>query len=117
VVQRGDTIQVNADLTKCATIPKSGASSMSAKLPTLFAAAANCRRHRDQLRSKLSGSEKQQVTKQGTQNPEAYQLYVKGRYYWGKRTNADIKTAISYFNQAIEKDPATRWRTRAWRCL
>jgi len=59
----------------------------------------------DKLRSKLSGAEKQQVAKQGTQNPEAYQLYVKGRYYWNKRTNADIKTAISYFNQAIDKDP------------
>src|ERR1700730_785450 len=59
----------------------------------------------DKLRSKLSGAEKQQVAKQGTQNPEAYQLYVKGRYSWNKRTNADIKTAISYFNQAIDKDP------------
>ena len=51
------------------------------------------------------GAEKQQVTKQSTQNPEAHQLYVKGRYYWNKRTNADLKTAISYFNQAIDKDP------------
>ena len=59
----------------------------------------------EKLRSKMSGTEKQQVTKQGTQNPEAYQLYVKGRYYWNKRTPADIKTAISYFNQAIDKDP------------
>jgi tetratricopeptide (TPR) repeat protein len=57
------------------------------------------------LRSKLSGTEKQQVTKQGTQNPEAYELYVKGRYNWNKRTAADIQAAISYFNQAIDKDP------------
>src|SRR5216684_9240987 len=57
------------------------------------------------LRSNLNGTEKQQVTKQDTQNAEAYQLYVKGRYYWSKRTSADIKTAISYFNQAIDKDP------------
>jgi tetratricopeptide (TPR) repeat protein len=57
------------------------------------------------LRSKLSTSEKQQVTKQGTQNPEAYELYLKGRYYWNKRTRSDIETAISYFNQAIAKDP------------
>src|SRR6185437_3643282 len=48
------------------------------------------------LRSKLSTSEKQQVTKQGTQNPEAYELYLKGRYSWNKRTTADIETAISY---------------------
>jgi serine/threonine protein kinase len=59
----------------------------------------------EKLRSKLSNSEKRQVTKQGTQNPEAYELYLKGRYYWNKRTASDIATAISYFNQAIAKDP------------
>jgi TolB-like protein/predicted Ser/Thr protein kinase len=57
------------------------------------------------LRSKLSTSEKQQVTKQGTQNPEAYELYLRGRYSWNKRTPSDLATAISYFNQAIAKDP------------
>src|SRR5258708_31676685 len=43
----------------------------------------------EKLRSKLSTSEKQQVTKQGTQNPEAYELYLKGRYYWNKLTGPD----------------------------
>src|SRR5580692_116218 len=57
------------------------------------------------LRSGMSGSEKQLVTKQGTQNPEAYELYPKGRYAWSKRTAPDLETAISYFNQAIAKDP------------
>ena len=57
------------------------------------------------LRPKLSVSQKQQVTKQGTQNTEAYELYLRGRYYWNKRTASDIQTAISYFNQAIAKDP------------
>ncbi|HEV2728894.1 MAG TPA: hypothetical protein VGV15_02585, partial [Terriglobales bacterium] len=59
----------------------------------------------EKLRSKLSTSEKQQVTKQGTQNPEAYELYLKGRYSWNKRTAVDLAAAISYFNQAIAKDP------------
>jgi serine/threonine protein kinase len=59
----------------------------------------------EKLRSKFSSSEKRQVTKQGTQNPEAYELYLRGRYYWTKRTASDIATAISYFNQAIAKDP------------
>jgi hypothetical protein len=58
----------------------------------------------EKLRSKLSGSEQQQIAKQGTQNPEAYALYLKGRYYWNKRTPSDLRTAISYFNQAIAKD-------------
>src|SRR5438477_6469637 len=59
----------------------------------------------EKLRSKISTSEKQQVTKQGTQNPDAYELYLKGRYYWNKQTVPDITSAISYFNQAIAKDP------------
>src|SRR5205085_3681491 len=57
------------------------------------------------LRSGMKSSEKQQVTNQGTQNPEAYELYLKGRYYWNRRTAVDVATAISYFNQAIAKDP------------
>jgi tetratricopeptide (TPR) repeat protein len=59
----------------------------------------------EKLRSKLSTPEKQHVTKQGTQNPEAYELYLKGRYAWNKRTPLDTAAAISYFNQAIAKDP------------
>jgi tetratricopeptide (TPR) repeat protein len=59
----------------------------------------------EKLRSKLSSSEKQQITKQGTQNPEAYDLYLKGRYAWNKRTHSDLAAAISYFNQALAKDP------------
>jgi eukaryotic-like serine/threonine-protein kinase len=60
----------------------------------------------EKLRSKLSTSERQKVTKQGTKNPEAYELYLKGLYYWNKQTSSDLATAISYFNQAIAKDPA-----------
>jgi tetratricopeptide (TPR) repeat protein len=53
----------------------------------------------------FSTSETQRVSKQGTQDPEAYSLYVKGRSYWAKRTRADFETAVSYFNQAIARDP------------
>jgi len=58
----------------------------------------------DKLGSNLSTSKKRQVTRQGTQNPEAYELYLKGRYSWNRRTAPDLQTAISYFNQAIAKD-------------
>src|SRR5579863_2125407 len=58
-----------------------------------------------QLRPKISRSQKQQVARQGTQNPEAYDLYLKGRYAWNKRTYADLQAAVSDFNQAIAKDP------------
>jgi tetratricopeptide (TPR) repeat protein len=38
-------------------------------------------------------------------NPEAYQSYLKGRYFWNKRTPDGLKAALAYFNQAIEEDP------------
>jgi TolB-like protein len=57
------------------------------------------------LRSNLSSSEKQQVTRQGTQDPEAYELYLKGRYAWTSRSAAELASAISYFDQALAKDP------------
>jgi TolB-like protein/Tfp pilus assembly protein PilF len=57
------------------------------------------------LRSTLSPAARQQVINQGTQDANAYSLYLKARYAWNKRTFADLQTAISYFNQAIAKDP------------
>jgi TolB-like protein/Tfp pilus assembly protein PilF len=57
------------------------------------------------LRAQLSPEEKRQVIRQGTENSDAYELYLKGRYAWNKRTAADLAAAISYFNQAIGKDP------------
>ena len=58
------------------------------------------------LRLKLSGADEEKVTKNYTANPEAYQLYLKGRFYWNKRTGEALKKSIEYFNQAIEKDPS-----------
>jgi len=57
------------------------------------------------LRSKLSGTEEQKVTKTYTADPEAYQLYLKGLFFWNKRTGEALKTSVDYFNQAIERDP------------
>ncbi len=58
------------------------------------------------LRGGLSGAEKKRLTKRYTENPEAYQLYLKGRYFWEQRTEGPLKKSIEYFNQAIEKDPS-----------
>jgi serine/threonine-protein kinase len=58
-----------------------------------------------QLRVTLTGEQEKQVTKHYTENSEAYQDYLKGRYYWNKRTGNDLKKAIEHFNQAIGKDP------------
>ncbi|HEY1583946.1 MAG TPA: tetratricopeptide repeat protein [Chthoniobacterales bacterium] len=57
------------------------------------------------LQAKLTGSEKTALAARPTENPEAYQLYLKGRFFWNKRTGSDLKTAASYFEQAIAADP------------
>jgi serine/threonine protein kinase len=105
VVTRGDSIEVSAELTDVRDNTEIWGQHYSGKSTTLISLQQQIAGDiAEKLRSKLSTSEKQQVAKQGTQNPEAYELYLKGRYYWNKRTLSDITTAISYFNQAIAKD-------------
>jgi TolB-like protein len=59
----------------------------------------------EKLRSTLTFTDKQLVTRQGTQSPEAYTLYLQGRYLWNQRTLASFQASIPYFHQAIAKDP------------
>jgi tetratricopeptide (TPR) repeat protein len=58
------------------------------------------------VRPTLSGAEQSRADKQYTASSEAYQLYLKGRFYWNRRTAADFQKAIPFFQQAIEKDPS-----------
>jgi TolB-like protein/predicted Ser/Thr protein kinase len=106
VVQRGDTLDVSAELTEVHDNIELWGERYQRKAGEVISLQQQIASDlAEKLRSKISGPEMQQVTKQGTQNADAYQLYLKGRYYWNKRTEPDIKTAISYFEQAIDKDP------------
>ncbi|MDH5744360.1 MAG: tetratricopeptide repeat protein, partial [Candidatus Aminicenantes bacterium] len=58
----------------------------------------------DNLRIKLLGEEKAELEMRHTQNPEAYNLFLKGLYYWNKRTADDIRKAIDCYEQAIKLD-------------
>ena len=57
------------------------------------------------LQIRLSPDEKQILKKRFTENTEAYQLYLQGRFFWNKRSEEGLKTAIRYFEKAIEQDP------------
>jgi len=59
----------------------------------------------DALKVKLLSTEKAAVFKRYTENAEAYQLYLKGRYHYAKRTKEDMLKGVAYFRQAIELDP------------
>ncbi len=60
----------------------------------------------DKLRLKLSGEERRRLAKRHTENTEAYHAYLKGRYYWNKRTAEWLRKGVDYFNQAIDIDPS-----------
>ena len=60
----------------------------------------------EKLRLKLTGTDQTQLTKTYTENGEAYEAYLKGRYYWNKRTDEGFKKAIEFFQEAINKDPS-----------
>src|SRR6266480_1542272 len=59
----------------------------------------------DTLQARLTGSEKTEMSKKPTEDPEAYEFYLKGRFFWNKRTGIDLRKAIEYFNQAVARDP------------
>jgi tetratricopeptide (TPR) repeat protein len=59
----------------------------------------------DKLRLTLTGQAQRRLGKRYTENTEAYQLYLKGRYHWNKRTEDGFTRGLKYFEQAIEKDP------------
>ncbi|MHB8270581.1 winged helix-turn-helix domain-containing tetratricopeptide repeat protein [Bradyrhizobium sp.] len=58
-----------------------------------------------QIQATLDRQEQVALAKSKTVNPAAYEAYLKGRYFWNKRTGDGLRTAIEYFNHAIETDP------------
>src|SRR5262249_50678492 len=60
----------------------------------------------EKLRVRLSGEDRQRLHKRHTENAEAYQLYLKGRFHWNKRSAEGVKKSIRHFEEAIDLDPA-----------
>ncbi len=106
MIARGDSIEVSAELTDIRDNTEIWGQHYSGKSTEIISLQEHIAGDiAERLRSKLNASEKKRVTNQGTQSPEAYELYLKGRYYWNRRTLPDLESSISYFNQAVAKDP------------
>jgi eukaryotic-like serine/threonine-protein kinase len=106
VMQHGDSLNVSAELIDT----KNNRSLWSDQYDRKLSDALNVQREisgeiSTRLREKLTGEEKKRLSKDGTNDPEAYQLYLKGRYYWDKRTPESLAKSKEYFQQAIDKDP------------
>jgi TolB-like protein len=107
-VQRSaDAVRVNVQLIKAETDAHLWADTFDRKLTDVFKIESEIAKTiAETLRAKLTGAELNAIATRPTDDPVAYQFYLKGRYFWNKRTANDFKTAITYFQQAIDKDPA-----------
>jgi len=107
VIQRGDQLTLSLELVDAGTENVIWSEQYSRRQTDLVSLQSEIAHDvSNKLRQKLTGADEQQVTKTYTENTEAYQLYLRGRYHWNKRTPQGLQKSIEYFNQAVAVDPA-----------
>src|SRR5437868_9952299 len=106
VQKSGDRIRVTARLISVADGSSLWANTFDEKFTDVFAVQdAISQKVADALALRLSGEEQKRLTRRYTENLEAYQLYLTGRYHWNKLTPPEITKSIEFFKKAIELDP------------
>jgi serine/threonine protein kinase/tetratricopeptide (TPR) repeat protein len=106
VTQRGDGLWIGVELVDTRDNNQIWGEHYNRKLSDIVAVQQEISTEISQkLRLRLTGEEQKRLTKPYTENTEAYQLYVKGRFYWNKCTEDGFRKSIEYFKQAVEKDP------------
>ena len=106
VLERGDTLSVSAELMDSSNDRHIWGQQYNEKMSDLLTIQESISQEiMDNLRSHLAGEQEKLVAKHYTDNVEAYQLYLKGRYNTELFTQESVKTGIDYFQQAIAKDP------------
>ena len=102
-----DQVRVNVQLITAANDTHLWAETYDRKLTDIFVVESDIATTiAKTLQARLTGAEKTAIAKRPTANREVYELYLKGRFFWNKRTAADLRKAIEYFNQALDKDPS-----------
>ncbi len=106
VQKAADQVRVNVQLINALNDSHLWADKFDRKLTDIFAVETEiASKIADILQAKLTGSAKQAIAAHPTENTEAHELYLRGRYFVGKRGAENLKKAIDYFNQAIAMDP------------
>jgi len=106
VQKSNDQVHVNVQLVNALTDTHLWANIYDRKLVDVFGVESEIAKNiAEALQARLTGSEKSSIAKEPTVNPEAYELYLKGRFFWNKRTGDDLRKSIEYLKQAIAKDP------------
>jgi TolB-like protein len=106
VSQRGDDLKLSLELVNTETQDVIWSEQYNRKQSDLVSLQSEIAKTvSDKLRSKLTATEQEQVSKTNTTSSEAQQLYLKGRFHWNKRSTEDFQKAREYFQQAIAADP------------
>ena len=106
VQKSNDQVRVNVQLINAMTDAHLWADTYDRKLTDIFAVESEIAKSiADALQAKLSRAAEHVLASRPTDNPEAHELYLKGRYFWNRRTGANLQKASEYFEQAIAKDP------------
>jgi len=107
VLRSGDRVRITAQLIEASTDKHLWSQSYEGELrDTLALQNQVARAIADQIRINLNPQERAALKTVRVVNPVAYESYLKGRYFWNKRTADGLKVALAYFNQAIDEDPA-----------
>jgi len=106
VLRSGDQVRITAQLIEASSDKHLWSQSYQGELrDTLALQSKVARAIAEQIRINLNPQEQAALKKVKVVNPEAYESYLKGRYFWNKRTADGLKVALAYFNQAIDEDP------------
>ncbi len=106
IAQHGDTLLIQADLVNVADGSELWGDQYNRKVSDLITVQQDISKEiYENLRPKLMGTQAGQLAQHETENPDAYRLYLQGLFYWNKWTEDGFRKAITYFNQAVEKDP------------
>ena len=106
ITQRGDNLTISVNLVDARNAKSLWGEQYERKLSDLLTTQREIVTEIvGKLQLKLSGESEQKLAKKYTDNNEAYQLYLQGRFHWNKRTRESLKQAVEFFNRAIEKDP------------
>ena len=106
VLQRGGSLSIQVDLINAADGSQIWGNRYDGKAAEILDLQERLARDVSaSLKWKLSGAQEQQIAKNYTHNADAYQLYLKGRFYWNRRTAENLKKAIAEFQAAADKDP------------
>jgi eukaryotic-like serine/threonine-protein kinase len=106
VQKAADRVRVTVKLIQAQTDSHLWADTYDRKLTDIFSVESDIAKTvADTLLAKLTGNEAAMLYARPTENSAAHDLYLKGRFFWNKRTSADMKTALGYFEQAVNADP------------